>query len=105
MRTTRAGVALIAGAFGLAVIALPTLPAQQQGDRLYPATLNFGTGLIDIPVAWVSPANGDIWVSVGGRHIPYNLAGQPGLNFASQWNTNLAVDTHWAGRVSVGLSL
>lgn len=105
MRTTRAGGALIAGALGMALIAVPTLPAQQQGDRLYPATLDFGTGLIDIPVAWVSPANGDVWVNTSARHIPYNLQGQQSLNLASQWNTNLAIDTHWAGRVSVGFSL
>lgn len=105
MRTTRSGIALIACTLGVALIAVPGLPAQQQADQLYPATLSYGTGLIDIPVAWVSPTSGDIWLATTGRHIPYSVAGQQSLNTASQWNTNLAIDSHWGGRVSVGFSL
>lgn len=103
MRTMRSGVALAALALGAALIAVPSLAAQQQD--LYPATLDFGTGLIDIPVAWVSPNSSDIWVQSSAKQIPYNTAAQADLNFASRWNTNFSIDTHWAGRFSLGVSL
>ena len=103
MRMLRSGAALIAITLGAMLIAQPPLPAQQQD--LYPSTLQFGTGLIDIPVAWVSPNSGDIWVQTSAKKIPYTAAGQPDLNFASLWNSNLSVDTHWAGRFSLGVSL
>ncbi|MBX6330797.1 MAG: hypothetical protein IRY91_03005 [Gemmatimonadaceae bacterium] len=106
MRTLRSGVALFAVTLGAALIAVPALSAQQQpSDDLYPATRQFGTGLIDIPVAWVSPSSGDIWVQASATKIPANTPAQQPLNFSSLWNTNLAIDTHWKGRFSVGLSL
>lgn len=99
----RSGAALIAITLGAMLIAQRPLRAQQQD--LYPATLQFGTGLIDIPVAWVSPNSGDIWVQTSAKRIPYTAAGQPELNFASSWNTNVSIDTHWAKRFSLGVSL
>lgn len=103
MRTMRSGVALTAMALGAALIAASPLSAQQQD--LYPATLDFGTGLIDIPVAWVSPNSSDIWVQSSAKQIPYNATGESALNFASRWNTNFSIDTHWAGRFSLGVSV
>jgi hypothetical protein len=103
MRTMRSGLVLAAAAIGAAMIAVPALSAQQQD--LYPATLDFGTGLIDIPVAWISPNSSDIWVQSSAKQIPYNAASSPDLNFASRWNTNMSIDTHWAGRFSLGVSL
>lgn len=102
MRTMRAGTAILAAALGAMLLAAP-LAAQQQD--LYPATLRFGTGLIDIPVAWVSPNSGDIWLQTSATQIPYNAVSQPDLNFASRWNTNMSLDTQWGGRVSLGVSV
>jgi hypothetical protein len=113
MRTLRPGVALTVLAFGAVSMTAPTLlaqdapaavPAEPPQNDLYPATLDFGTGLIDIPVAWVSPTNGDLWVQTSAKHIPYNKDGQAALNMSSQWNTNLSIDTHWAGRYELGFS-
>ena len=97
----RSGTAPIAITLGAMLIAQRPLLAQQQD--LYPATLQFGTGLIDIPVAWVSPNSGDLWVQTSAKRIPYVPDGQS-LNLASSWNSNLSIDTHWARRVSVGVS-
>jgi hypothetical protein len=74
------------------------LSAQQRDP--YAATLHFGTGLINIPVAWVSPTNADVWLQTSGKTITY----APGLNFSSRWNTNISLDSHWLGRFSVGAS-
>lgn len=113
MRTLRPGVALTVLAFGAVVItarassaqdASAAAPVEPPQNDLYPATLDFGTGLIDDPVAWVSPNSGDIWVQTSAKHIPYNKDGQASLNLNSQWNTNLSIDTHWGGRYELGFS-
>lgn len=114
MRTLRPSVALSILALGAALVAVPaasaqdssaTMPAEPPQNDLYPATLDFGTGLIDDPVAWVSPASGDVWVQTSAKHIPYNLVNQTALNTAAQWNTNLSLDSHWGGRYELGFSL
>lgn len=102
MRMLRSGAVPFAITLGALLMTQRPLPAQQQD--LYPATLQFGTGLIDIPVAWVSPNSGDLWVQSSAKRIPYG-SGDASLNLASTWNTNLSIDTHWAQRVSIGLSL
>ncbi len=109
MRTMRSSLALIAGALGATLMGAPALDAQQSlppsvQPPLYTATLDFGTGLIDIPVAWISPNNGDMWIQSSGKRIP--ACEDPcGLDFAERWNTNFSIDTHWMQRFSIGLSL
>ena len=113
MRTLRYGVSLAAVVMGAATLAASVVHAQQAApadsappsNDLYPATLDFGTGLVTIPVAWIAPESGAIWGQLSGIQIEHNLATQPGLSFSNRWNTNLAFDTHWAGRFSVGLSV
>ena len=67
----------------------------------YPATLQFGTGLINIPVAWVSPRNSDVWINTSGKTIDH-FVDVDAMNWATRWNTNIAIDTHWLGRFSIG---
>lgn len=95
------GAALIAGAL-VAAMAVPTVLAAQQRDP-YPATLQFGTGLINIPTAWVSPDNSDVWVQSSGKVIEH-FVDPSAMNFSTRWNTNYSMDTHWLGRFSVGIS-
>src|ERR1700712_1609657 len=81
MRTTRWKIALVSSALIGAQASAPALSAQDTAplvapsaaadDILYPATLDYGTGLIDIPVAWVSPHSGDIWVQASGKIVSY----------------------------------
>jgi hypothetical protein len=98
MRTMRSSGALVRLALVGAAAVAPAAAAQQRDP--YGATLHFGTGLINIPVAWVSPNNADVWLQTSGKTITY----APGLNFSSRWNTNISLDTHWFGRLSVGAS-
>jgi len=53
-------------------------------------------------VAWISPNSSDFWISYGGMHMngPASGTGTP-----SHWNGNFAIDTHWAQRFDVGLSV
>lgn len=100
MRTMRPGVAWLAGA-GLALLAAAPLEAQQ-GNR-YGPTLHWGTGLINTPVAWVSPRSGDLWITTSGKNYPWNPDAEA-HNFATRWNTNISAETHWLGRFTVGAS-
>ena len=107
MRTTRWKIALVSSALIGAHASAPALAAQDTASYtspaapadaiLYPATLIFGTGLIDIPVAWVSPNSGDLWVTASGKIVNY-CGPVCTINFQDKFNTNLSIDTHWKQR-------
>ena len=101
MRTMSASASWLAATVAASLVGATTAAAQQGNDP-YPATMYFGTGLINIPVAWVSPANGDGWFNIAGKRIQY--FGEQDAGFATQFNTNVSLDTHWAGRFSIGAS-
>ena len=109
MRTLRPGAAWFGGACAAALLAAaspalaqqPVATAPAPADP-YPATLQFGTGLITIPTAWVSPNNTDVGLTTSGRYTPTFPNSAVKQGFASLWNTNIAVDVHLLGRLSVG---
>ncbi|MGH7717425.1 MAG: hypothetical protein ACREON_01090 [Gemmatimonadaceae bacterium] len=76
--------------------------AQDQREP-YPATLMFGTGLINIPVAWISPNNADVWLNTSAKLITGSENAD--LPFGQEWNTNASIETHWLNRFSVGASV
>ena len=79
-------------------------PGRAQQVDPYPQTLQFGVGFINTPAAWVSRRSADSWLTIGAKDLP--SFGDPSKNsLASRLNTNLALDTHLAGRVSIGASL
>src|SRR5919109_3977055 len=78
----------VLSALGAAALAASALPAQQ--DYPYSATLQFGTGLVNVPAAWISPRSGEIWIQTSGKQIPAG-SGSTQLNAASEWNTNLSI--------------
>jgi len=109
MRTSRSGVLLVAGALALilggtaAAAAQDPIPAPRTMPS-YPVTLRYGTGLIDIPVAWVSPNSGEIWLGLSGTNIPA-CADPCGLSTSEKWNTNFTIETHWIKKFTLGFSL
>ena len=114
MRTTRWKIALVSSALIGAHASAPAIAAQDAapdasppaaaGQILYPSTLDYGTGLIDIPVAWVSPTSGDVWMQAAGKIVSY-CATPCTIDFADKLNSNFSIDTHWMQRFSVGLSV
>jgi hypothetical protein len=70
----------------------------------YGQTLQFGAGYINTPVAWVSRRSADSWLTLSAKDLP-SFGKGASASVASRLNSNLAVDTHWAGRFSVGASL
>ena len=84
--------------------AAPRTPLGAQQVEPYPQTLQFGAGYINVPAAWVSRRSADSWLTLSAKDLP--SFGDPSKNsLASRLNSNLALDTHWAGRVSIGASL
>lgn len=104
MPTMRPAAAWLRGACAAALLAATSsTAAAQQGDR-YPATMQFGTGLVTIPVAWVSPNSTDAWLNTSGRYTPTFPGSPVRQGFASLWNTNIAIDLHFLQRFSVGVA-
>jgi hypothetical protein len=96
---------LVAFACAIASLAAasPSAAAAQQVEP-YPQTLQFGAGYINVPAAWVSRRSADSWLTLSAKDLP--SFGDPSKNsLASRLNSNLALDTHWGGRVSIGASL
>jgi hypothetical protein len=91
VRSTLA-VALLCASLGLRASAQETFSPTQQ----------FGTGLINAPVAWISPQTADFWIDYSGMRIPSTTKS---LSFAHGWNGNGAIETQWLGRFSLGFSL
>jgi hypothetical protein len=75
----------------------------QSEPQAFGPTLQFGTGLIMIPTAWISPNSSDFFVSFSGIRIPSAIGASN--NLFDYFNGNAAIDTHWLGRFDVGFSL
>lgn len=84
-------------------VAVSSGRAQQQVQP-YGQTLQFGAGYINTPVAWVSRRSADSWLTLSAKDLP-SFGDQSKSGLASRLNSNLALDTHWGGRVSLGASL
>jgi hypothetical protein len=98
---------LIVAAFGclvpLAATVSPLVAQEPQAsNERYGPTMQFGTGLINAPTAWIAPQSSDFWMTYSAERIPSN---PQDVGFSHGWNGNGAIDTHWLGRFSVGLSV
>jgi hypothetical protein len=91
MRRMRLSRTWVVASLFASVAAAPQVGAQQQDP--YPATLQFGTGLINTPVAWVSPTWADTWVQTSAKTLP-SFPGAS-MSVSTLLNTNIAIDTHW----------
>jgi hypothetical protein len=106
MRTMRSAVGLMPRALAASLVLASAVAAQDAPTVTrtpYPATLQFGTGLINIPVAWVSSRNADMWLNTSAKTIEHYV-NVDAMNWATKWNTNIAIDTHWLGRFSAGVA-
>jgi hypothetical protein len=89
----------------LAVLFVPVgLCAQElRPTPAYGSSLLFGTGLVNIPVAWVSPSTGDLFASVSARAIGAGSLAPKATG--SVWDLTESLELHLAGRLSLGGSL
>jgi len=98
MRTTRTGIA--SAALAAAFAAGRAAGAQQE----YPATLYWGSGLIDIPVAWVSPVTGDFALNYSGKRFEPDPNSNAKLNYSDRLNSQLTFSLAFGGRAEVGVA-
>src|SRR5687768_13815999 len=83
-----------------AVVALgAAAPAAAQQE--YPATLYWGTGLIDIPTAWVAPLTGDFFINYSGKRFEPDPTRQK-INYSNSLNSQLVFSLSGWGRVEAG---
>jgi len=102
MHMMRPMTARLTSAIAAALCAATTVNAQQRDP--YPATLHFGTGMINIPVAWVSPRSYDTWIQTSAKTIPWAEGTGKEQGLASSINTNISMDVHFLSRFSLGVS-
>ncbi|MGH7665201.1 MAG: hypothetical protein ACRENI_13075 [Gemmatimonadaceae bacterium] len=88
-------------AAGVAAFALgaPSAHAQQT----YPQTLYWGSGLVDIPVAWIAPLTGDFALNYSGKSFETEPV-EPKINYSDAINSQLTFSISFAGRVEAGVA-
>lgn len=87
------------------ITALALTTASAAGaQQTYPQTEYWGSGLVDVPVAWVSPVTGDFGIGFSAKSIKGSNFSQ-GLGIGHGLNSNMAVSTSLFGRAEIGLSV
>lgn len=95
---------LLGGSFTAPVAAQGVTGVQSgTGPAAYGSTLTFGTGLVSIPVAWVSPGSGDLFAAFSARAIGEGAI-EPGVT-RSPWDLTGSLEAHLGGKVAVGAAL
>ena len=85
----------------LALGAVPLIAAGAQQD--FPQTLYWGSGLIDIPVAWAPPLTGDFAVGYSGKRFRVDPIATK-LNYNDRMNSQLTLSAAAFGRLEGGVA-
>lgn len=90
---------------GTVIAALTLVVTSAAGaQQSYPQTVYWGSGLVDVPVAWVSPVSGDFAIGFSAKSIKgSNLSS--GLGFGHGLNSNMSVSASLFGRAELGISV
>ena len=99
MLTSRRCVGAVATA-ALVGSAVRMAPAQQT----YPQTIYWGAGLVDIPVAWVSPLTGDFAINYSGKTFERGDPIRTKINYDDRLNSQLSMSLSLLGRIEAGVS-
>jgi uncharacterized coiled-coil protein SlyX len=90
---------ILAGVTAFALAA----PAAGAQVTEYPQTLYWGAGLVDIPVAWVSPLSGDFALNYSGKSFTKDPVGQQ-INTSNTLNSQLTFSVSLFGRAELGVA-
>ena len=96
---------VMVGAVAGLVIALGALPATvlRAQQQEFPQTLYWGSGLIDIPVAWAPPLTGDFAVGYSGKRFRSDPVTTK-LNYDDRLNSQLTFSAALFGRLEGGVA-
>jgi hypothetical protein len=90
-------------AIGLALAGLLVRPAGAQESDVYGSSLYWGSGLIDVPVAWVSPLSGDFALNYSGKTFEVDPTA-PKINYDGSINSQLTFSMSLWGRAEIGVA-
>ena len=99
-RVSARTIAAVAATCGAALGAVPSALGAQQA---FPQTLYWGSGLIDIPVAWAPPLTGDFAIGYSAKRFRTDPVTTK-LNYNDRLNSQLAFSTALFGRLEGGVS-
>jgi hypothetical protein len=91
------------GRFITAVVALGVMPAVVRAQQEFPQTLYWGSGLIDIPVAWAPPLTGDFALGYSGKRFRIDPVVTQ-LNYNDRMNSQLTLSAAAFGRLEGGVA-
>jgi hypothetical protein len=86
-----------------AALALGSAPGLARAQQEFPQTLYWGSGLIDIPVAWVPPLTGDFAVGYSGKRFRADPVATK-LDYNDRLNSQLTLSTALFGRLEGGVA-
>jgi len=95
MRKTRHYLA----AAGAVLVLAAVRPAQAQ--QTFPQTIYWGSGLVDIPVAWVGPIPGDFAINYGAKKFDIDPT-TSSINYSNKLNSQLVFSISGWGVVEAG---
>jgi hypothetical protein len=87
----------------VAALAFGSAPGAARAQQEFPQTLYWGSGLIDIPVAWVPPLTGDFAIAYSGKRFRSDPVATK-LDYNDRMNSQLALSTALFGRVEGGVA-
>jgi hypothetical protein len=85
-----------------AAISIAARPVAAQQEE-YPQSLYWGSGLVDIPVAWVSPLSGDFALNYTGKNFKPDPT-RTKINYSQTINSNLSFSVALFGRLEAGVA-
>src|SRR5687768_16306775 len=86
-----------------AAIVIGVAPSALSAQESFPQTLYWGSGLIDIPVAWVSPITGDFAINYSGKTFETD-PDEPKINYSESINSQLVFSMSLWGRAELGFA-
>ena len=86
-------------AMALGIVPCTTAAAQQD----FPQTLYWGSGLIDIPVAWASPLSGDFALNYSGKRFRTDPVTAK-INYSDRLNSQFTMSASALGRLEGGVA-
>jgi len=95
MRMTRFSAAVA----GAALLTIAAQPADAQ--QTFPQTIYWGSGLIDVPAAWVSPIPGDFAINYSAKHFDADPNPEK-INYSSNLNSQLSFSISGWGMLEAG---